>query len=677
MKCPNCGGTMVPLGDGSYECDSCGTVQKPVAQEKLKDTELLKLAAGELANAEFDDAYLIFENYLRKHPSDAAARWNLLLCRYGIQYETETVRGQTVSKPTLHRMQQLHILEDPDFLQLLQDAPAGKREEYRKEAEEIGYIQERFRGLILTEEPYDVFISFKNEEKPGVLTKDREIAYRIFTRLTELKLRVFFSPYSLNEVSGDDYEPHIYAALNSAKVMVLVGTTQAHLAAPWVRNEWSRYLSLMEKDRSLTLIPVLQGMTAAQLPPQLPARNIAEFKGEQTLGELVAAILGLTGKGTIVDGGDTERIVSERREAMRAALAAGDFDRVRMEAGELQTMLEEDSATPEESPAYAESFFYLLMAQYKVKRQRGLVDLDDAWEQSGHYKRALRFGDDALKKTLKRLAWQHADRMEEDRRQTQRAAETQQRERDEAEAMQQVHKLMEERRYERAAEILNTRAYNKAETTKLLTICSYGAELQQRVSPGFYMDELKRRNGKLYERAGRQAASLQRMEERSQLHTDNESANLFILEFIAVFLAVIGSGYSYSWLALITAILLMISIASWGLRMLHGGILIIGTLIFMVIGVIAAFADASSCQSVFAFLFSIGLILMFFSLLAIYRIYQLKKAREKFYRLHGEIAAMEQEIWSELVERYLPYVGAAVLAEYKPNEITMDSFLRG
>ena len=81
------------------------------------------------------------------------------------------------------------------------------------------------------------------------------MAQEIYYQLTEQGRRVFFSRITLEDKAGTEYEPYIFAALNSAKVMIVVTTSAEHVNAVWVKNEWSRFLSLMRKDRSKLLLP--------------------------------------------------------------------------------------------------------------------------------------------------------------------------------------------------------------------------------------------------------------------------------------------------------------------------------------------------------------------------------------------------------------------------------------
>ena len=78
--------------------------------------------------------------------------------------------------------------------------------------------------------------------------------------MTKEGFKVFFSRITLEDKLGTAYEPYIFAALNSAKVMVVLGTKPEHFNAVWVKNEWNRYLALIKAGAEKTLIPAYQDM---------------------------------------------------------------------------------------------------------------------------------------------------------------------------------------------------------------------------------------------------------------------------------------------------------------------------------------------------------------------------------------------------------------------------------
>ena len=81
------------------------------------------------------------------------------------------------------------------------------------------------------------------------------MAQEIYYQLTEQGRRVFFARITLEDKAGQQYEPYIFAALNSARVMIVVGSSARNFNAVWVKNEWSRFLALMKKDKKKLLLP--------------------------------------------------------------------------------------------------------------------------------------------------------------------------------------------------------------------------------------------------------------------------------------------------------------------------------------------------------------------------------------------------------------------------------------
>ena len=90
--------------------------------------------------------------------------------------------------------------------------------------------------------------------------------------------RVFFARITLEDKAGQQYEPYIFAALNSTKVMIVVGTSARNFNAVWVKNEWSRFLALMKKDKKKLLLPCYRDMDPYDLRTAL---RIAGLRYEQ------------------------------------------------------------------------------------------------------------------------------------------------------------------------------------------------------------------------------------------------------------------------------------------------------------------------------------------------------------------------------------------------------------
>ena len=112
------------------------------------------------------------------------------------------------------------------------------------------------------------------------------LANDLYHQLTQEGFKVFFSRITLEDKLGTAYEPYIFAALNSAKAMVVIGTRPEYFNAVWVRNEWSRYLSLISSGARKTLIPAYRDMDPSDLPEEfshLQAQDMSKLGFMQDL----------------------------------------------------------------------------------------------------------------------------------------------------------------------------------------------------------------------------------------------------------------------------------------------------------------------------------------------------------------------------------------------------------
>lgn len=158
----------------------------------------------------------MYESIVADFPEEAEAYWGLVLCRYGIEYVDDPATGRKV--PTCHRSSFDSILEDSDFEQACENADPIARRVYRDEAKTIEDIRKGIVEVSGKEPPYDIFICYKETDEKGERTVDSVIAQDVYDALTEKGYRVFFSRITLEDKLGTEYEPYIFAALNSAKV---------------------------------------------------------------------------------------------------------------------------------------------------------------------------------------------------------------------------------------------------------------------------------------------------------------------------------------------------------------------------------------------------------------------------------------------------------------------------
>ncbi|MBR3552392.1 MAG: TIR domain-containing protein [Clostridia bacterium] len=273
-QCKMCGGDLnITDADNVVECDYCGTVQTvPFADDEKKMALFNRANRLRLAN-EFDKAAGIYESIVAQFPREAEAYWGLCLCNYGIEYVDDPATGKKI--PTCHRSSFTSILEDDNFDQTLENADVLARKVYRDEAKVIEEIRKGILEVSSKEAPYDIFICYKETDTNGERTVDSVIAQDVYDALTQRGFRVFFSRITLEDKLGQEYEPYIFAALNSAKVMLVFGTDYEHFNAVWVKNEWSRFLRLMAKEKDKVLIPCYKGVDAYDMP-----REFAKFQAQ-------------------------------------------------------------------------------------------------------------------------------------------------------------------------------------------------------------------------------------------------------------------------------------------------------------------------------------------------------------------------------------------------------------
>lgn len=267
FKCKMCGGDLnVTDGASVCTCAYCGTKQTLPKLGDEKRVAMFERANYFWRNNEFDKAMGIYEMVLATDDTDAEAYWSIVLCRYGIEYVEDPKSHKRV--PTVNRFQTKSILRDEDYLNAIRCANGYQRDIFEAEAAQIDTIQKNISTISKEEKPYDVFICYKETDGTGARTHDSVYAQKIYDALSHEGLRVFFSRITLEDKIGTAYEPYIYAALHSAKVMLVVSLSAENMNAPWVKNEWDRYLSIAKQDSSKALIPCYKDMSPYDMPEE-------------------------------------------------------------------------------------------------------------------------------------------------------------------------------------------------------------------------------------------------------------------------------------------------------------------------------------------------------------------------------------------------------------------------
>lgn len=127
---------------------------------------------------------------------------------------------------------------------------------------------------------YEVFISYKCSDDEGNKTRDYAIAKELYDALVSLGYTAFFSSDSLERLGSSRYKADIDAALDTAKVMIVVLTRTEYATSHWVQYEWDSfyndYLSGVRSEANLFTLTL--GVDVHDLPRTL--RNVQNFNYE-------------------------------------------------------------------------------------------------------------------------------------------------------------------------------------------------------------------------------------------------------------------------------------------------------------------------------------------------------------------------------------------------------------
>ena len=394
LKCKMCGGELDITTDLTVaECQYCGTLQTLPRLDDDRKANLYDRAGHFRRNNEFDKAISIYEKILSEDTTDAEAYWSLVLCRYGIEYVEDPASHKRI--PTINRAQFTSIFDDDNYKSALQYADSKQKALYEAEAKTINEIQKGILAISQKEEPFDVFICYKETDHNGRRTPDSVLATELYHQLVQEGYKVFFSRITLEDKLGIAYEPYIFAALNSAKVMVALGTKQEYFNAVWVKNEWSRYLALIKNGAKKILIPAYRDMDPYDLPEEFSHLQAQDMSKLGFMQDLIRGIKKLIGT-------DAPATPPVREVTPASTNIAPLLERVSifLEDGEWNSADEYCEKVLDIDPKNAQAYLGKLMAELRVRKQEQLKDCAEPFDNRGSYHKVLRFAGEDLKSML-------------------------------------------------------------------------------------------------------------------------------------------------------------------------------------------------------------------------------------------------------------------------------------
>ena len=400
FKCKMCGGDLEITDVMSVaECQYCGTQQTLPKLNDEKKANLYDRAGHFRRNNEFDKAISIYEKILEEDRSDAESYWSLVLCKYGIEYVEDPSTHKRV--PTVNRAQYTSIFADADYKSAIEYADGYQKAVYEAEAKVIDDIQKGILEISNKEEPFDVFICYKETDNNGRRTPDSVLATDLYYQLTNEGFKVFFSRITLEDKLGTAYEPYIFAALNSARVMVVLGTKPEYFNAVWVKNEWSRYLALIKDGKDKILIPAYKDMDPYDLPEEFSHLQAQDMSKLGFMQDLIRGIQKITYSSSnktssINDNHAVPSMINVNIEPLldRSFLCIEDG-----EFAKADELLEQVlNLNPREPKAYIGK----LLCELKFNREEDLARLDKPLWNYGNYNKAIRFAENDYAEQIKK-----------------------------------------------------------------------------------------------------------------------------------------------------------------------------------------------------------------------------------------------------------------------------------
>ena len=397
-----CGADLeITEGASIAKCAYCRTTQTVPKTVDDSLQNLFNRANALRMKGEFDKAEKLYERIIQEDPTQSEAYWGLILCKYGIEYVDDPATGNKV--PTCHRASYDSIVADDDFKTALENCDASQRVIYEEQAKEIDRIQKEILALAQKEESYDVFICYKETDENGKRTRDSVIANDIYYQLTSEGFKVFYAAITLEGKLGSAYEPIIFAALNSAKVMLAIGTKPEYFNAVWVKNEWSRFLKIIKRDHTKLLIPCYRDIDAYDLPEEFAHLQAQDMAKIGFINDIVRGIKKVVKKEepktvepkTIVK----ETVVTAAAAPNIAPLLKRAF--MSLEDGDFSNADKFCEQVLNQDPENAQAYLGKLMVDLKVKHQSDLAKYASPFNKNKNYQKIVRFAEAPLVEELK------------------------------------------------------------------------------------------------------------------------------------------------------------------------------------------------------------------------------------------------------------------------------------
>lgn len=379
FNCRFCGAALEFSESRVCECRGCGRLQSVPMLDSEEKRELITRAEQLRAEGRYDKASELFERMVQLSPTDADLYWGLALCRFGVVFFLDG--GVSLNKTQAHS-----FLTDSDYHQALRFADGEQRDFFEQTALRIDQ-KRREIAEIAAGQKFDIFLCCRENNENGFPSDNVKLASELYKKLSAQGLSVFFPRITLEDKADSEWEPYIFGALNSAKVMLVICSAKNCLDDVFLSGVLGRFSS--DGLAGKAIIPILYGITPAELPEELSHFQAVDASALGFEYDLIFSIRALFNKEI------SENISSEKSPLVRRAYLF-------LEDGDRESAKRICERIGQTEPA--EAALIRLLIESGAKTEDDLDKLAANITVSDNYRLAMQSGNEALRARLKKHA---------------------------------------------------------------------------------------------------------------------------------------------------------------------------------------------------------------------------------------------------------------------------------
>lgn len=371
IRCKFCSAEMsVGLNEGMASCSVCGGRQSlPLSLDYSRSGLFVRGNHFRAAQA-FSKGLRVYDRIITDYPDDAEAFFCRALCRYGVTFDIP-------NKPIVNCTRRQPFEADSDVRVCLNFSDAARGEYYKELIQRIGEAQRQVIEAATKIPPYDIYLVTDES------AKSVELGLDLYMQLTEREYSVYYLQASRDRQVKPS-EVYAYAALNSSKLMIPLGTQAEQFDNYMVRNAFERFIELQAEDCNKVLLPCYRDIDVFDLPEELSYAHSLDMGRINFIGELMNAVHSAMLKGSPLSKG--EGMVGNSGSLLARAflfLEDGDFGSA---SKYLERVLDLDAMS-------AHAYVGKLMVEKKLTAEQQLRDCTEPLDKDKNFVRALRFAD--------------------------------------------------------------------------------------------------------------------------------------------------------------------------------------------------------------------------------------------------------------------------------------------